>query len=97
MNCIPPRLTDEEIRTKYFLLHPVGLLLAFGREMLNYAEKQRQRADAQGGRFDVIAWPDGTTVMWTRRHKDNELDLDALVILYHASRDGQEMAQEHQK
>jgi hypothetical protein len=75
-------LTDEQIRTTFFEIQDVGLVLAYGPEITNQLLAYRRFVEAHGHKLRFFGWPDGTTVSCEITEPNVPLDVDYLILLY---------------
>ena len=88
-------LSEEQIRTTYFVVPPalIELLVRpfMGDWLADYVLEQRKLSETTGGATDLIGWPDGTTIVWTRPDAKKPIDVDKLVTGYYKARHTDEL------
>lgn len=82
------RLTDEEVRSKFFIVPDIGAAMAYGAQQLKAWQRERVKVHAAGGEFLVIGWPDGMTVTYHILDAAQPINLDDLVSTYRAAAAG---------
>ena len=90
MNYPQGTLTDQLVRTTFFVVPELPEVLDFYALALGAAgyrqfQADRERMRAVGGELQLIGWPDGTTVTYSRDDRTAPIDLDTLAATYRAS------------
>ena len=76
------QLTDEQIKFKYFVVPDPIVAMVFGDEFLRTVREARRALEEQGHALHVIAWPDGTTMLYEIVDGDETIDPESLLAAY---------------
>lgn len=78
-----PLLTEDQIKTQFHIMPPELFRFALGEAVYVEYLKQKKAIEADGGCLEIIFWPNGTTILWSRPDPDLPLAVDKLIEHYH--------------
>jgi hypothetical protein len=82
MNYAPGQLTDEQVKTRYFVVPDPIVGMVFGDDFLRFVHEARRALEAHGRALHVVAWPDGATMLYEIVVGDEAIDPESLLAAY---------------
>ena len=82
MKYAPGQLTDEQVKTRYFVVPDLIVGMVFGDRFLRIVRETRRALEAQGHALHVIGWPDGTTMLYEIIDGREPIDPENLLATY---------------
>lgn len=82
MNYPHGNLTPEQIRSTFFSVPDLGIVMALGTKYLAAFKGHRDDARGGDGELLLIAWPGGTLLEYKRLKPAAKLDSDDLAAMY---------------
>lgn len=78
-------LTDDEIRSTFFVVPLFAVSLVFGKTNRARLLAVRRKIERLGGELLVIGWPDGTTMTYESSIAGQPIDLECITEIYKAT------------
>lgn len=75
-------LTPEQIRSTFFVVPDLGIAMAYGAKFFKEFQARRTTFREKGGDLLLIAWPDGTTLIYERPDPLKAFDVEDLAAFY---------------
>jgi hypothetical protein len=82
MRHAPGQLTDEQVKSRYFVVPDPILGMVFGDGFLRFVLEARRELEAHGHALHVVAWPDGATMLYEIVDGDEAIDPESLLKAY---------------
>lgn len=75
-------LNEQQIISQYFFMPAISLKIGFGDEVYYYFLGLKRAAEATGYSYELIGWPNGTTIFLKRPIPCRDIDAKDIADIY---------------